>query len=615
MFAKGGFGPLVQTLVDPGSGLFNNNFLMKKWLIKGRLFLENILKRKVKGLEHRGQILQKSIEINKNVFTPVAKPSSAIKRFSSRYAVATVARELRNRAAMDFSRNRRPIFSFVAAMLSTAAVKEDDEVTSSIRNVFSMKTNPSSQEENDFSAATFRDFQIGQLIGQGCNSAVYEARFKNEEMRSYIPDEYSYTTDETEASTDTESSFEVINESDDDIEIIPEESNFRLEGNNPDISTTTTTTTYSEESDETPLLQTEVEYGLAIKMMFNYDLESNADVIFRGMMKEMIPARFLLQQEEKSIWLTRNRVKLKSLPPHPNIVDMQGIFIDDVPKIESDDLRYPAALPTRLNPDSGLGRNKTLFLVMKKYDMTLKSFLSENDVNLNTRCSLLAQLLEGIAHMTEHGIAHRDLKSDNILVDVSSGYPQLVISDFGCCLAEPDYGLMIPYNTSNIDKGGNAALMSPEIAAMEPGRNAWLDYRKSDIWTAGTLVYEIFGEENPFYKGPFNSSSYAEESLPPLPVAVPKPIVKLTKQLLKKDPNLRPSPKVAADIVQMCILFPEWLNQNESPPLEMIKVSVVWLAATHLLKRDAKKDNSTKSFLKRIDFTSISNSLAWYHSL
>ncbi|XP_062606774.1 serine/threonine-protein kinase Pink1, mitochondrial-like [Saccostrea cucullata] len=609
MFARRGFGPAVQTLVNPGSGLLNNTSCMKKWLLKGRRFLENIFKPKVEGFEHRGQIFQKSIEIYKKSHAFAAKPQSVINGFASRYAVATVARELRNRAAMD-SRNRRPIFSFVVAKLSTAVVKEDDEITSSIRNVFSVKTNPASQEENNFSAAAFTDFQIGQLIGQGCNAAVYEARFKNEEIRSYIPDEQSYKTDETDELTDTESSFEVINESDDDTEIIPEEPDFHLKGNDPDISTTTI-----KESNEKPLFQKEEKYDLAIKMMFNYDFESNADVIFRGMMKEMIPARFLQQQEEKSIWLTRNRVKLKSLPPHPNIVDMQGIFIDDIPKIESDDERYPAALPTRLNPDGGHGRNKTLFLVMKKYDMTLKSFLSENDVNLNMRCSLLAQLLEGIAHMTEHGIAHRDLKSDNILVDVSSGYPQLVISDFGCCLAEPDYGLMIPYNTSNIDKGGNAALMSPEIATMEPGRNAWLDYRKSDIWTAGTLVYEIFGEENPFYKGPFNSSSYKEESLPPLPAAVPKPIVKLTKQLLKKDPNLRPSPKVAADIVQMCILFPEWLNQNESPPLEMIKVSVVWLAVTHLLKRDAKKDNSTKSFLKRIDFTSISNSLAWYHSL
>lgn len=32
---------------------------------------------------------------------------------------------------------------------------------------------------------------------------------------------------------------------------------------------------------------------------------------------------------------------------------------------------------------------------------------------------MLAQLLEGVTHMGQHGIAHRDLKSDNVLVDVS----------------------------------------------------------------------------------------------------------------------------------------------------------------------------------------------------
>jgi serine/threonine protein kinase len=485
---------------------------------------------------------------------------------------------------------------------------KDDAVSlsSTIRNAFSVEREPMTEDETIFAAATFTDFKIGHMIGQGCNSAVYEARFSKSEFQN-MQRQYSFATDEADDVIDSEGSFEVIMESDDDIEIISEESISSLGEDN-----TICTSIADLEPQEEPLPLDTSEFNLAIKMMFNYDLESNADAIFRGMMKEITPMKFPPHLEKESMWLARNRVKLKLLPPHPNIVCMQGIFVDDVPKIENDEQRYPAALPNRLNPDNGLGRNKTLFLVMKKYDVTLKSFLSQNNVNLNTRCSLLAQLLEGILHMTENEIAHRDLKSDNILVDTSTGRPQLVISDFGCCLAEADYGLVIPYNTSNIDKGGNAALMPPEIAMAEHGRNMWLDYRKSDIWSAGTLVYEIFGEENPFYKGPMDSSTYDEKDLPPLPDAVPKPIRKLTKLLLKRDPTARPTAQVAANIAQMCILFPEWLNHNEPPSMEMIRESVVLLSAAHILKQDVKRNQLTTVFLQRVEIASLLKSLEWY---
>lgn len=60
----------------------------------------------------------------------------------------------------------------------------------------------------------------------------------------------------------------------------------------------------------------------------------------------------------------------------------------------------------------------------------------------------------------------RDLKTDNILLDVSEGNdvcPALAITDFGCCLADKDNGLNLPYKTADTDRGGNIALMAPEV--------------------------------------------------------------------------------------------------------------------------------------------------------
>ena len=49
----------------------------------------------------------------------------------------------------------------------------------------------------------------------------------------------------------------------------------------------------------------------------------------------------------------------------------------------------------------------------------------------------------GIGQLVRHGVCHRDLKTDNLLVDKSGGFefPLLAISDFGCCLADKNLGL------------------------------------------------------------------------------------------------------------------------------------------------------------------------------
>ena len=60
-----------------------------------------------------------------------------------------------------------------------------------------------------------------------------------------------------------------------------------------------------------------------------------------------------------------------------------------------------------------------------------------------------------------------------------------------------------------------------QIACAEPGYGSYLDYSMSDLWTVGTLAYEIFGCENPFYRYSsgrgFDSRNYAVEDLPTLP--------------------------------------------------------------------------------------------------
>lgn len=272
---------------------------------------------------------------------------------------------------------------------------------------------------------------------------------------------------------------------------------------------------------------------------------------------------------------------------------------------------------------------------------------------MRTRLLLFAQLLEGVAHLYRHGVAHRDLKSDNILIDLNGHdlYPILVLSDFGCCIADKNNGLTVPYTSMDVDKGGNTALMAPEIVTKTPGTFSVLDYSKSDLWTVGAISYEIFGSINPFYehvnqtdsletrlklKPMLTSASYRDEQLPAINENVPALVQKLIKNILQKNPNRRLAPDIAANVMQLFLWAPStWINSitNVSSPeilqwLLSLTTKVLYEARLGTLKSDPNdkfglrqiQSNQThteylllSSFLVRSQLQQIRDALEWIH--
>lgn len=104
-------------------------------------------------------------------------------------------------------------------------------------------------------------------------------------------------------------------------------------------------------------------------------------------------------------------------------------------------------------------------MVMPKFSSTLTEYLQKNTPSFETSLHLLCQLLEGVAHLEQHGIAHRDIKSDNLLIETrEEGFPRLVIADFGSCFDGGHRNMLLPYETDYVDRGGNPALMAPEVS-------------------------------------------------------------------------------------------------------------------------------------------------------
>ncbi|KRT78283.1 protein kinase, partial [Oryctes borbonicus] len=387
-------------------------------------------------------------------------------------------------------------------------------------------------------------------------------------------------------------------------------------------------------------------YPFAVKMMFNYDIQSNAMAILKAMYRETVPARVYYSNIGITDWEVELSTNKRHLPPHPNIVAMFSVFTDYIPELKDAKGLYPAALPQRIYSE-GVGRNMSLFLLMKRYNCSLQQYLAKGEISGRTTIILLAQLLEGIAHLTAHSVAHRDLKSDNLLLDTTEeNAPILVISDFGCCLADRSHGLHLPYTSYDTDRGGNAALMAPEIINQRPGTFSVLNYTKSDLWAAGAIAYEIFGMNNPFYGGSgyerLKSGTYKEDDLPDLPNTVPPVIRALVRNLLSPNPNRRLTPEVASNVCQVLLWAPSaWLKSGIAKIPTSAEI-LEWLLCltTKVLcegrmsnmpnseKLDLRKKNVYRvgrrtypeyllisSFLCRAKLSNIKAALTWMHNI
>lgn len=101
--------------------------------------------------------------------------------------------------------------------------------------------------------------------------------------------------------------------------------------------------------------------------------------------------------------------------------------------------------------------------------------------------SLTRQTLSGLAYLHREGILHRDLKADNILLDLDG---TCKISDFGISKKTDNiYG-----NDKSNNMQGSVFWMAPEVIRSEgEGYSA-----KVDIWSLGCVVLEMFAGRRPW---------------------------------------------------------------------------------------------------------------------
>ncbi|MBX3472415.1 MAG: serine/threonine protein kinase [Planctomycetes bacterium] len=150
---------------------------------------------------------------------------------------------------------------------------------------------------------------------------------------------------------------------------------------------------------------------------------------------------------------------------------------------------------------------------------------------------LVAQVARAVAHAHAHGVVHRDLKPDNVLVRPDGA---ALVTDFGVARAEGSDAL-----TRTGALVGTPTYLAPEQAAGRPASAA------SDVHALGAMLFEAITGDPPFVRDDLGAllAAIADETpRPPSARAshVPAALDRLTLAALAKRPEARPTAEALA---------------------------------------------------------------------
>ncbi len=224
-----------------------------------------------------------------------------------------------------------------------------------------------------------------------------------------------------------------------------------------------------------------------------------------------LPARFA--DDADALQRFRREARAASALNHPNIVHIYAI---DEARVEGERVDY---------------------IAMELIDgVTLRQFIEEG-VSPSRLIEPITQVAEAVAKAHESGIAHCDLKPENIMIH-RDGYAKVV--DFGLARLQPKPNDGSPDTATQpllpeaATVRGTAAYMSPEqVKGGQPDA-------RSDVFTLGCILYEIASGRKAFEAGTVVESLWSILNTEPPPLTnVSAEWQRITRKCMEKDPARR----------------------------------------------------------------------------
>ncbi|OQR97983.1 mitogen-activated protein kinase kinase kinase [Thraustotheca clavata] len=145
------------------------------------------------------------------------------------------------------------------------------------------------------------------------------------------------------------------------------------------------------------------------------------------------------------------------------------------------------------------------------------------------------QLLSALQYLHEHRLAHRDIKSANVLLSMDQS--QLKLADFG---ALKEIGSVSVVGGLK----GTPHWMAPEVIKEQQTSDGWI---KADIWSLGCTVLEMLTGKTPWqqFSNPLTAmyKIVSSESIPEVPLDLPSDAIEFLHSCFQREPNKRPNAK------------------------------------------------------------------------
>ena len=221
----------------------------------------------------------------------------------------------------------------------------------------------------------------------------------------------------------------------------------------------------------------------------------------------------------------------------------------------------------------------------------LQSFVKKRrKLSEKTAKILFKQIMDGIKYIHSQNIVHRDIKLENILIDLNNN---IKICDFGV-------GKMIKSNILLHDQCGTPVYMAPEIIKNE----GYVGF-PVDIWSAGVSLYIMLSGNIPFNKTPKHNLQYEIQNSDYLPIeGISEEAKDLISKLLEKDPNKRVT---ADEVLSHSWLKDEICENNGKFNLNkyhlFTNAEMILLSKTHIDYRRALKEEIMENFTMKNLFT------------